>query len=143
EPDGFMPRDEIVRHLEEYAASFAAPVREGVDVTGLEAAAEGGFKLSTSHGEVRADTVVLCTGAYQRPYRPAGAAAPPGLLQLDAEGYSNEAALPPGKDRKSTRLNSSHVASSYAVFCLKKKDERHVARLDGTQLGHAHLEVGQ
>src|SRR5207253_9891726 len=26
------------------------------------------------------------------------------------------------QDRKSTRLNSSHVASSYAVFCLKKKD---------------------
>src|SRR5437870_10190961 len=26
-------------------------------------------------------------------------------------------------DRKSTRLNSSHVASSYAVFCLKKKNE--------------------
>src|SRR5690625_6959325 len=28
-----------------------------------------------------------------------------------------------GGDRKSTRLNSSHVASSYAVFCLKKKIE--------------------
>src|SRR5690625_5844767 len=27
------------------------------------------------------------------------------------------------RDRKSTRLNSSHVAVSYAVFCLKKKDE--------------------
>src|SRR5690625_6508853 len=26
-----------------------------------------------------------------------------------------------GRDRKSTRLNSSHVAISYAVFCLKKK----------------------
>src|SRR5690625_6115986 len=26
------------------------------------------------------------------------------------------------RDRKSTRLNSSHVAISYAVFCLKKKD---------------------
>src|SRR5437868_12545128 len=26
-----------------------------------------------------------------------------------------------GGDRKSTRLNSSHVSSSYAVFCLKKK----------------------
>src|SRR5690625_6711803 len=25
------------------------------------------------------------------------------------------------KDRKSTRLNSSHVATSYAVFCLEKK----------------------
>src|SRR5690625_6239318 len=29
-----------------------------------------------------------------------------------------------GVDRKSTRLNSSHVASSYAVFCLKKKNSR-------------------
>src|SRR5690606_41972308 len=27
----------------------------------------------------------------------------------------------PGQDRKSTRLNSSHVKISYAVFCLKKK----------------------
>src|SRR5690625_5426444 len=27
-------------------------------------------------------------------------------------------------DRKSTRLNSSHVAISYAVFCLKKKSEK-------------------
>src|SRR5699024_11530504 len=26
-----------------------------------------------------------------------------------------------GRDRKSTRLNSSHVSISYAVFCLKKK----------------------
>src|SRR5690625_3760926 len=29
--------------------------------------------------------------------------------------------IPPAADRKSTRLNSSHVAISYAVFCLKKK----------------------
>src|SRR5690606_41137258 len=28
----------------------------------------------------------------------------------------------PAPDRKSTRLNSSHVKSSYAVFCLKKKN---------------------
>src|SRR3989454_5587209 len=27
-----------------------------------------------------------------------------------------------GKDRKSTRLNSSHLVISYAVFCLKKKN---------------------
>src|SRR5690606_40482549 len=29
-----------------------------------------------------------------------------------------------GQDRKSTRLNSSHVKISYAVFCLKKKTDR-------------------
>src|SRR5690625_5640899 len=32
--------------------------------------------------------------------------------------------LPTILDRKSTRLNSSHVAISYAVFCLKKKTNR-------------------
>src|SRR5256885_13290960 len=29
-------------------------------------------------------------------------------------------------DRKSTRLNSSHLVISYAVFCLKKKQEQHL-----------------
>src|SRR5690625_6463478 len=32
-----------------------------------------------------------------------------------------------GSDRKSTRLNSSHVAISYAVFCLKKKKKKKIA----------------
>src|SRR5690606_41702375 len=32
--------------------------------------------------------------------------------------------LPGAEDRKSTRLNSSHVKISYAVFCLKKKTKR-------------------
>src|SRR2546426_5079423 len=31
-----------------------------------------------------------------------------------------------GRDRKSTRLNSSHLVISYAVFCLKKKKIRNV-----------------
>src|ERR1039457_7394664 len=31
-------------------------------------------------------------------------------------------------DRKSTRLNSSHVVISYAVFCLKKQKKTHIAR---------------
>src|SRR5690349_23658800 len=35
--------------------------------------------------------------------------------------YGELARLTPSPDRKSTRLNSSHVEISYAVFCLKKK----------------------
>src|SRR5256885_17252969 len=31
-------------------------------------------------------------------------------------------------DRKSTRLNSSHLVISYAVFCLKKKKKKHTHR---------------
>src|SRR5690625_2625103 len=35
--------------------------------------------------------------------------------------FDGVAGVEPQRDRKSTRLNSSHVASSYAVFCLKRK----------------------
>src|SRR5439155_21360036 len=43
-----------------------------------------------------------------------------------AVAVRDELVLPSGQrvDRKSTRLNSSHVAISYAVFCLKKKKKR-------------------
>src|SRR5439155_17801158 len=34
------------------------------------------------------------------------------------------------RDRKSTRLNSSHVAISYAVFCLKKKKKKNQKKKD-------------
>src|SRR5690606_41660525 len=37
------------------------------------------------------------------------------------EQRRKEAGKPTRLDRKSTRLNSSHVKTSYAVFCLKKK----------------------
>src|SRR5690606_40745003 len=36
-------------------------------------------------------------------------------------GTASNVSLETAKDRKSTRLNSSHVKISYAVFCLKKK----------------------
>src|SRR5690554_7493411 len=45
------------------------------------------------------------------------------------------------RDRKSTRLNSSHVRISYAVFCLKKKTKiaRATARLRGLIPGNKDL----
>ena len=95
DPEGFVPRDDIVRYLERYADSFSAPIREGVEVHSLEARSSGEFLLKTSAGETTA--VVLATGAYQRPHRPPVATAlPRTLLVIDAEDYTNPAALPPG-----------------------------------------------
>src|SRR2546426_4979448 len=37
---------------------------------------------------------------------------------------SRAASGPTARDRKSTRLNSSHLVISYAVFCLKKKKKK-------------------
>src|SRR5437773_7767385 len=41
-------------------------------------------------------------------------------------GHRRAAAGRPLQDRKSTRLNSSHITISYAVFCLKKKKKKQV-----------------
>lgn len=73
DPDGFMPRDEIVAHLERYAAAFGSPVREGVEIRELRARDGGGFVLETTSGSCKSQSLVLATGAYQRPYRPRGA----------------------------------------------------------------------
>src|SRR5215216_7167406 len=40
------------------------------------------------------------------------------------DGVTREIDWPFGRDRKSTRLNSSHQIISYAVFCLKKKKKK-------------------
>src|SRR2546430_7985072 len=42
-----------------------------------------------------------------------------------ARSTSRRTTGPHGRDRKSTRLNSSHSQISYAVFCLKKKNSSH------------------
>ena len=64
----------------------------------LEPGPDGGFLLRTSAGELPASAVVVCTGAYQRPHRPEVAAGfPREVLVIDAQGYRNPAALPPGK----------------------------------------------
>ncbi len=94
DPDGFMLRKEIVAYLDGYAASFAAPVLDRIDVTCLRADGDGGFVVETSEGEMRTDEIVVATGAFQRPHRPPAAELPAGVLVIDAEGYSNPDDLP-------------------------------------------------
>src|SRR5436309_4253998 len=49
-------------------------------------------------------------------------------LRADVVGHApGDALVTAEQDRKSTRLNSSHVKISYAVFCLKKKKWRRTA----------------
>src|SRR5256885_8477351 len=45
-----------------------------------------------------------------------------------------------GADRKSTRLNSSHLVISYAVFCLKKKKKHSYCSLPKLKVQTCHYE---
>src|SRR6266571_3716532 len=64
-----------------------------------------------------------------------------GLVERRRSGLAEERDRLEGlRDRKSTRLNSSHMSISYAVFCLKKKKQKkhrpgHGRRLSGARLG--------
>jgi putative flavoprotein involved in K+ transport len=97
-PDGFMGKDEVVERLVAYAASFSAPVREGVRATFVERAPTGaGFLVRTETGDYVAPRVVIATGALQRPHIPAyGAALPADIAQITPYTYRHPAALPPG-----------------------------------------------
>ncbi|MGH8952997.1 MAG: flavin-containing monooxygenase [Acidimicrobiia bacterium] len=97
DPDGFDSRDEIVGFLERYALGNDTPLREGVEVTALDQVNGHGFRLRTSAGDIEATTVVLSTGAFQKPHRPDVAASlPAGLLQIDVEDYAEPSGLPDG-----------------------------------------------
>ncbi len=95
DPNGFLPKEDIVRHFERWSGSFRAPVLERVAVTSLDVPDDGGFTLQTSDGAYRSRSVVVCTGAYQRPHRSTSVRLGD-VVELDAEAYTNEGALPPG-----------------------------------------------
>src|SRR5690606_41989158 len=69
-------------------------------------------QCGTADHPQRADLRQQTCGANLRRQRRPGTAAPPSRGRRPLLG-----------DRKSTRLNSSHVKISYAVFCLKKKNK--------------------
>jgi putative flavoprotein involved in K+ transport len=97
DPDGFMVRDEIVRYLQEYVASFHPPLREGVLVTRLRRDATGLFELSTSAGSLTAHQVVVATGPYHAPSIPRLAERlPADVVQMHSGEYRNPEQLPDG-----------------------------------------------
>lgn len=99
DPDGFMPRDEIVARLRRYADAVQAPVELGVDVRRLSGGGDGAtrFGLETSAGPIRARSVVVATGGFQLPHVPPVAAdLAPGIHQLHVHDYRRESDLPDG-----------------------------------------------
>ena len=91
-PDVYAHRDDVVRFIEDYAASIEAPVRTGVEVRSLRP----GFVLDTSDGPIAARNVVIATGPYQQPVIPDAATGLGAVVQLTASSYRNPAQLPPG-----------------------------------------------
>src|SRR5690554_4442987 len=93
---------------------------QGVGVRAL-AGEKAGFSYSNSIDlpallqAAQASRSIVCSGAR--------AAVQPLLKQPVTRLYPEDTPL--HVDRKSTRLNSSHVRISYAVFCLKKKIKTH------------------
>ncbi len=98
DPDGFMGRDAVIDYLERYAASFGAPVREGVAVTAVRPGpANHGYLVETDAGSFEAANVVVATNFLQVPMLPPFAAAlPPDVVQVHSSQYRNPGGLPPG-----------------------------------------------
>src|SRR5690348_17806526 len=59
------------------------------------------------------------------PYTTLFRSPPPPMPRAPGRSIPPRPRRPRARDRKSTRLNSSHPSISYAVFCLKKKKKTH------------------
>ena len=96
EPNAFMSRDDFVAHMHNWARSFSAPVRTGVDVISI-AGEPGQFRLMTSSGPLTAKAVVVATATFQKPrLLPCRSQLSERLTQLQANEYRNPQGLPDG-----------------------------------------------
>lgn len=96
DPDGYMGTDEVVEFIDDYAARIDAPVRCDTNVTGVSPLA-GGYRVQTSRGEYRCRSVVLASGAFNRPLVPnVAAGVPASVRQLTPQNYRNPGQLPAG-----------------------------------------------
>lgn len=97
DPEGFATKDEVAGYMEAYASQIDAPVRCGVDVTGVTRL-EGrpGFRAETSAGVIEADYVVAATGPYHNPLMPKLVPDRPGLTQMHSIDYRNPDQLAEG-----------------------------------------------
>ena len=98
DPEGHVDRDTIVGYLQGYADDHAGPISEGVDVQTLGAGTTSRFSLGIGGDVLEADSVVVCTGAYQRPHLPPAASALGGEVPvLDVSAYHRPDDLPDGR----------------------------------------------
>jgi putative flavoprotein involved in K+ transport len=98
DPEGHVHRDEIVEYLQDYAEHHAGPVQEGTTVWAVEPGRLSRFRLRTSDGDMAADTVVVCTGAFQQPRLPSAAADFPADVEtLASTSYRRPEDLPDGR----------------------------------------------
>ena len=96
DPDGYMTSADVVELITRFAVHARAPVRTNTNVTSLRRADEG-YRVTTSEGEIESRTVVIATGACNRPTMPDfGSGLPPEIEQLTAFGYRNPTQLPDG-----------------------------------------------
>ncbi|HWB36285.1 MAG TPA: NAD(P)-binding domain-containing protein, partial [Rugosimonospora sp.] len=74
DPDGYLTVGEVVDFIDRFARRVDAPVRTGTEVTSVRRV-DGGYRVTTSGGEIACRTVVLASGACNRASVPALAAA--------------------------------------------------------------------
>jgi len=97
DPDGYMSAGEVADFVGTYAARIAAPVVTGTTVSRVVPAFDG-YLVSTNAGEWLCRTVVLATGAFNKPVVPkVSEGVPLQVAQVTAQSYRNPAQLEDGR----------------------------------------------
>jgi len=97
DPDAFPTKEQVAEYFVTYAKRIAAPIRCDVEVKTVRKLEHRlGFLVETSQGTIEADSVVVATGAFQRPLVPNLIPKDANLLQIHSTAYRRPDQLPKG-----------------------------------------------
>jgi putative flavoprotein involved in K+ transport len=151
DPDGFAPRDAVVRFIEDYAEFIRAPIRCGVRVISLrQKPGSARFEVQTDGAVFEAANVVIATGPYQQPSIPQHVQdALLGTYQVHSSGYRNSDQLPAGavlvigSGASGCQIAEDLVQSSRQVFLAVGAHRRVPRRYGGRDYGWWAYALGE
>ena len=120
DPDGYMHKDVLARHLADYAAWIKAPVKSFTRVHRIRKC-ETGYQVRTTQGDWFCRAVVIATGAYADPVVPQiSAALPQDVRQLTMKDYKHPGDVADGRGAGCRRVGH-RIAACSGVSCCRAR----------------------
>ncbi|SQD78012.1 flavin-containing monooxygenase [Moritella yayanosii] len=139
--DAFLNKEQVCQYIEDFAASFNAPVKFGITVTNVSKNDDGVFEVITSNDTLLCKQVVVATSTFNQPSIPSVALdIPDSVLQLHSSSYKNPESLPQGSvlvvgtAQSGAQITQELVEYGYKVFCTTSKVPKSQRRYRGKDI---------
>ncbi|KXO07262.1 putative monooxygenase [Moritella sp. JT01] len=139
--DVFLNKKQVCQYIEDFAASFNAPVKFGITATKVFKNDEGIFEVITGNDTLLCKKVIIATSTFNQPSIPSIASnIPDAVLQLHSSNYKNPQSLPEGgvlvvgTAQSGAQITQELVEYGHKVFCTTSKVPKSQRRYRGKDI---------